>query len=669
VKHTGNHDRARLKRLVEEVKTAPDTPAIISILAQDPELLQTAFRILTVQAVDDPSLFQELDGICREMEVTLPLLKKRLTPAARALGLSGSETSSEEGFYRLLGVPRDASDTAIRKAYLSRARELHPDVNPHVDPQQFAALAEAYRVLSAPDLRQSYDTKRAQEDPDWAERSPAFMAAAQEKVQGRQQQRRRLFFQLAIFLLLLFAGISVAVYLFEEQALLESSYVTPSSKPTTTPCPPPALDAGPSTPAAPVQVANLGRDKNDWSGPIETHYYVPHIAGGLAQDTPTVSRDTQTAASVDRESRGPHPERSNPGFEDAEGTGRKHLTPAVSEDTRPAMVPHDPPNRSIQPERPADMRPMETPHKPVSGDQPTAPTVSATSLRAQQQPAPGRRPEASESPRKTAADGHDPLTEKTSREVVKMLAELEASDIRPSASEHPGTTGHSSSPRPWNAAGSDIPERTGSHTQRAAPTVSAARTPAPQGPSLDMDRTNMKTRATAEPANQDRTKEKTPQDAVQMLAAMAATDTRPPPSDPADATPGAVSARSTEPDTQAPAASMDRIEDFLRRYCRAYETLDYLRFMGFFAEDAVENDTAVRQLKATYRDNFERLDALAYRIDVENLRSDRGEIEVSGRYQLKWRFHDQNWQEREGPIVLSLVRANGSYQVKRLLYR
>src|SRR5438105_1769656 len=62
-------------------------------------------------------------------------------------------------YYDVLGVPRDADETAIKKAFRRLARELHPDVNSH-DPQaeeKFKEAAEAYEVLSDPDRRVTYD--------------------------------------------------------------------------------------------------------------------------------------------------------------------------------------------------------------------------------------------------------------------------------------------------------------------------------------------------------------------------------------------------------------------------------------------------------------------------------------------------------------------------------
>jgi molecular chaperone DnaJ len=68
-------------------------------------------------------------------------------------------STASRDYYEILGVPRDADDEAIKKAFRRLARELHPDVNPD-DPtaeERFKEVAEAYKVLSEPDTRQLYD--------------------------------------------------------------------------------------------------------------------------------------------------------------------------------------------------------------------------------------------------------------------------------------------------------------------------------------------------------------------------------------------------------------------------------------------------------------------------------------------------------------------------------
>jgi molecular chaperone DnaJ len=62
-------------------------------------------------------------------------------------------------YYEVLGVPRDADEPQIKKAFRRLARELHPDVNAH-DPEaegKFKEAAEAYEVLSDGERRRMYD--------------------------------------------------------------------------------------------------------------------------------------------------------------------------------------------------------------------------------------------------------------------------------------------------------------------------------------------------------------------------------------------------------------------------------------------------------------------------------------------------------------------------------
>jgi molecular chaperone DnaJ len=61
--------------------------------------------------------------------------------------------------YEVLGVPRNADETQIKKAFRKLARELHPDVNRH-DPdaeEKFKEAAEAYEILSDAERRALYD--------------------------------------------------------------------------------------------------------------------------------------------------------------------------------------------------------------------------------------------------------------------------------------------------------------------------------------------------------------------------------------------------------------------------------------------------------------------------------------------------------------------------------
>src|ERR1700729_2475554 len=62
-----------------------------------------------------------------------------------------SASQMPRDYYEVLGVPRDASETEIKKAFRRLARELHPDVNQH-DPdaeEKFKEAAAAHEVLTA----------------------------------------------------------------------------------------------------------------------------------------------------------------------------------------------------------------------------------------------------------------------------------------------------------------------------------------------------------------------------------------------------------------------------------------------------------------------------------------------------------------------------------------
>lgn len=64
-----------------------------------------------------------------------------------------------KNYYDVLGLNSDADARAIRKAWLTKAQQLHPDHNPD-DPtseELFKEAQEAYRILSDPFLRRRYD--------------------------------------------------------------------------------------------------------------------------------------------------------------------------------------------------------------------------------------------------------------------------------------------------------------------------------------------------------------------------------------------------------------------------------------------------------------------------------------------------------------------------------
>jgi len=69
-----------------------------------------------------------------------------------------SPFSPSTDYYTVLGVNRQASQAAIKRAYRQLARRYHPDLNPDdAADEQFKYLNRAYQVLSDPQTRQQYD--------------------------------------------------------------------------------------------------------------------------------------------------------------------------------------------------------------------------------------------------------------------------------------------------------------------------------------------------------------------------------------------------------------------------------------------------------------------------------------------------------------------------------
>ena len=69
---------------------------------------------------------------------------------------------NDKDYYAILEVEKDASTEEIRKAFQTKARKLHPDVNKAPDAEErFKEVSEAYAVLSDPDKRKRYDAMRS----------------------------------------------------------------------------------------------------------------------------------------------------------------------------------------------------------------------------------------------------------------------------------------------------------------------------------------------------------------------------------------------------------------------------------------------------------------------------------------------------------------------------
>ena len=92
-------------------------------------------------------------------------------------------------YYKILGVSKDIPQKDVRRAYLKRAKQFHPDLHPD-DPKakaKFQALNEAYEVISDPEKRKKYD----QYGQNWKEADAFNQGVVPVAVRSSTGARRR----------------------------------------------------------------------------------------------------------------------------------------------------------------------------------------------------------------------------------------------------------------------------------------------------------------------------------------------------------------------------------------------------------------------------------------------------------------------------------------------
>ncbi len=150
-----------------------------------------------------------------------------------------------------------------------------------------------------------------------------------------------------------------------------------------------------------------------------------------------------------------------------------------------------------------------------------------------------------------------------------------------------------------------------------------------------------------------------------------------PPAPPAQVRPDTAGATPARPAVSAAVAAPpknlqmeERLRSFLQKYCNAYAARDLDRFEDFFGPDARENGKPFANLLPKYQKNFDMIDAIMYRIELQQYTYDslQKTVRLEGNFLLKWLPPDKKWRENAGKIFMDLKDDGRSFLVQNLEY-
>ncbi|MFZ0612119.1 MAG: hypothetical protein WAM73_07785, partial [Desulfobacterales bacterium] len=117
-------------------------------------------------------------------------------------------------------------------------------------------------------------------------------------------------------------------------------------------------------------------------------------------------------------------------------------------------------------------------------------------------------------------------------------------------------------------------------------------------------------------------------------------------------------------------AMEERLRSFLQSYSNAYAAKDLNRFDDFFSPGAQENGKPFDSLLPKYQKNFDSIDSIVYRIELQQYTYDsmNKTVRIEGNFLLKWLPPDKKWRENAGKIFMDLKDDGRSFLVQNLEY-
>jgi hypothetical protein len=94
------------------------------------------------------------------------------------------------------------------------------------------------------------------------------------------------------------------------------------------------------------------------------------------------------------------------------------------------------------------------------------------------------------------------------------------------------------------------------------------------------------------------------------------------------------------------------------------------KFTDFFISGAQENGKPFVSLLPKYQKNFDQIEAIQYRIELQQYTYDSQNetVRIEGSFLLKWLPPDKKWRENSGKIFMNLKDDGRSFLVQTLDY-
>jgi len=590
-----------------------DTPELIAYLADGRNRLLLCKALVSPVSASDRQLEQRAHKILRFRGMDPDELKKRLEPAAFALGLVSS-CDVQVDYYDVLGVKPAATSSELRAAYRKRAFELHPDTGRQSSENEtdFVTLKAAYDTLNNPNSRAAFDQCRIALDT-WHEEDPSEFP---DKKPGKPPwgKARKAFYRVAAVVMAMVVIAWVISILYETETMLEVAQVTSSTAPsgeiatsdpgkgtTTLSVAPEAVkETGPEKPAPKETVAK--ESERPKSEPEKLEATLPEPM--TVEEAPL---QTASPASFKESST------------DMKTTEEKTVVAA--------LAPPTPQLEQVASEKPKAV-PVAEPEMPKST--PAIESKKKAAAAAVMEPL-------GEAPKELVKPAKEKKVVEVA-EVAKKQQPKPPAPVPPKSSEKPVqlTVRKATIPSDFGMAPEMKPPLTGevkpkklqstvsSRVQTKAPAVFEK--PGPPAPSVQL--------STNSP--------------IKVFPDLPIPKTH-----------------------KTPFVERSQVIDFLKAYTSAYEKGNAPVFFSFFADNALENGKPLKEIKPDYLKTWSKVESLDYRISVDEMKQVVGSqwVTMKGRFELNWKFFDGQKGQSHGAISMNLKVNNDALRVSRLDYR